>query len=304
MLQELHSFLFGLESAIVRREEQDARVWIVDAMNQLPEDNGELATDDAPLVQNASTKQLAVEVGDWLQKYIEYVLFVRMCRGRLTNNCNRERFTRLEDCPLWDIWYTGSSPFPSELINPAPRITVVAALLHPFDFIRSHADLARSYALPSGAKAHDEVSMFTAAPEPELWELPDTSIAFRRYVDAGRMVNVFDWFESFAVVLESQWKHLKRRAELAAPAKTNGKRKGKGKAKAGTGKKRGQQDGDVVEGGSDDDMEMDEEEEEEWKVEVQARFIRALHELDHMGFVKHTGRKPDHVIRTTFDVPD
>ena len=48
----------------------------------------------------------------------------------------------------------------------------------------------------------------------------------------------------------------------------------------------------------------DEEEEERWKVEVQARFMRALHELDFMGFVRHTGRKPDHVIRTIYDVPD
>ena len=116
--------------------------------------------------------------------------------------------------------------------------------------------------------------------------------------------SVFDWFESFAVVLETQWKHLKRREELAARAKTNGKGKGKGKAKAGAGKKTKQQDEEGVGGESDEDMEMDEEEEEKWKAEVQARFIRALHELDHMGFVKHTGRKPDHVIRTTFDVPD
>ena len=95
------------------------------------------------------------------------------------------------------------------------------------------------------------------------------------------MVNVFDWFESFAVVLESQRKHLKR----------------------GSG---GREDGDMdvdMGGGAEDDGDMDEEE-ERWKVEVQARFMRALHELDLMGFVRHTGRKPDHVIRTIYDVPD
>jgi origin recognition complex subunit 3 len=47
-----------------------------------------------------------------------------------------------------------------------------------------------------------------------------------------------------------------------------------------------------------------EEEGEEWKLEVQARFIRALHELDYLGFVKHTGRKRDHVLRTVFEVGD
>jgi origin recognition complex subunit 3 len=45
---------------------------------------------------------------------------------------------------------------------------------------------------------------------------------------------------------------------------------------------------------------------ERWKIEVNARFIRALHELDYLGFIKHTKRKgkADHVLRTLFDVAD
>jgi origin recognition complex subunit 3 len=51
---------------------------------------------------------------------------------------------------------------------------------------------------------------------------------------------------------------------------------------------------------------QNEEEEEETEVDndenvLQARFIRALHELDHMGFVRHAGRKADHITRTVFD---
>jgi len=42
---------------------------------------------------------------------------------------------------------------------------------------------------------------------------------------------------------------------------------------------------------------------ENWRLEVQARFIRALHELDYVGFIKHTGRKRDHVLRTVLDAP-
>ena len=56
-----------------------------------------------------------------------------------------------------------------------------------------------------------------------------------------------------------------------------------------------------------EDVEMDEsgeEAEEKWRMEVQARFMRALHELDFMGFVKHTGRKADHVMKTIYDIPD
>ncbi|TFK94352.1 hypothetical protein K466DRAFT_642285 [Polyporus arcularius HHB13444] len=263
LVQELHAFLYGLENPAIRRDEEDARLWIVKTLNEYPQDAEDEQDPDAPIVQDATTKELAKSVGDWLQEYIV------------------SRLIRLDECTLWDIWYTGASPFPSELINPAPRPTVIAALLHPEDFIRAHGNLA-------GASVTNE----DLTEDPELWELPDTSIAFRRYVDAGRMVNVFDWFESFAVVLDDQRKHLKRRA-----AANNHSTPGKGRAANG--------DSTHVDDGRESSEEsMDEEEEEQWKNEVQARFIRALHELDYMGFVKHTGRKPDHVIRTIYDVPD
>lgn len=86
------------------------------------------------------------------------------------------------------------------------------------------------------------------------------------------MINVYDWFESFQPVLETQ------RRETSGPKKGSPRKRGK----------------KTVGGGN----------EEKWKLQVQARFIRALHELDYLGFVKHTGRKADHVIRTVFDVCD
>jgi origin recognition complex subunit 3 len=100
-----------------------------------------------------------------------------------------------------------------------------------------------------------------------MWKLPDASILFRRYLEAGRMINVYDWYESFSQVIESQRSHL---------APTDG----------------GESNGHV------------DEDEEEWKMHVQARFVRALHTLDYVGLVKHTGRKAEHVMRTVFDVPD
>lgn len=104
------------------------------------------------------------------------------------------------------------------------------------------------------------------------------------------MINVYDWFESFAAVLDSQRKRTKQRektSKMSTPRK--GKGKGKGKQKQ-------------VE--IDSDEEDNEEEEEKWKMEVQARFMRSLHELDYLGFIKHTGRKADHVLRTVFDIAD
>ncbi|KII85810.1 hypothetical protein PLICRDRAFT_56289 [Plicaturopsis crispa FD-325 SS-3] len=181
------------------------------------------------------------DVGDWLAKYLDTDM------------------VDLADGELWDVWYTGMTPFPSELINPSVRASVVAGLLRPFEFTDPPTKQS-----------------------PDLWELPDTSILFRRYLDSGKMINVYDWFESFALVLEEQ----KRRAETSGKRRRGGDRKGKGKQR------------------EDVEQDVSEDDEEERKLEVQARFIRALHELDHLGFIKHTGRKADHVVRTVFDIPD
>ena len=84
------------------------------------------------------------------------------------------------------------------------------------------------------------------------------------------MINVYDWYESFSQVIESQ------RSHLAPPA----------------------------DGGGHGGGHVDEEDEEEWKMHVQARFVRALHTLDFVGLVKHTGRKAEHIIRTVYDVAE
>lgn len=111
-----------------------------------------------------------------------------------------------------------------------------------------------------------------------IWELPDTSILFKRYLDSGKMINVYDWFESFKIVLDSQRTHLKETGNASSPRK-----RGKVKAK--------QAQPETVD-------------EEKWTIEVQGRFVRAMHELDYLGFIKHTGRKADHLIRTVFDIDD
>ncbi|KAJ7126547.1 origin recognition complex subunit 3 N-terminus-domain-containing protein [Mycena crocata] len=128
------------------------------------------------------------------------------------------------------------------LINPALRPSVISGMSFP-----------QSYTGQEGAEGEEN--------EEYLKELPDTSILFKGYTKAGKMINVYDWFDNFRMVLEGQ-----RESELAKTAK--GKAKGKGKK--------------VEQGDSDDD--------EKWKLSVQARFIRSLHELDYLGFIKHTSR--------------
>lgn len=131
----------------------------------------------------------------------------------------------------------------------------------------------------------------------ELWELPDISILFRRYMEAGKRINVYDWYESFMLALETQRQQLRKRER-----QSQGNQKGKGK---GRGRGRGKASKQRATHSDDEEVGVDsKEDEEKWSVQVQARFIRALHELDFMGFIKHTNRKADHVMRTIYDIPD
>jgi len=248
LLEDMHTFFHSMPSH-VRREEEPARTKLVAWISAL-------ASESEPSLSDFVV-QLAGTVGEWVTNYFQ------------------DNLTNLEECRLWDIWYTGNTTFPSEMINPSIRASVVSGLLHPLDYVYP------------GRKQ-----------PPELWELPDTSILFRRYMDSGKMINVYDWFESFAVVLESQKRQAKKsNSNGSGPgSKATTPRKGKGKGK----QKQVDEDMEVDE---DEDGE-DEEDDEKWKMEVQARFMSALHELDYLGFIKHTRRKADHVIRTVFDIAD
>ena len=64
-----------MESAEVRRDEEDARIWIIETLNTLPSGSENGQEDDVPVQQDAQTKELAGSVGDWLQEYIECVPF-------------------------------------------------------------------------------------------------------------------------------------------------------------------------------------------------------------------------------------
>lgn len=184
----------------------------------------------------------------------------------------------------------GQSPFPSEvcfrcvfifsksdatvllykIINPSIRASIIAGLLQPHAFAsgfdpNSPDDLTKS-----------------------LRDLPDTSILFKRYLDSSKMINVYDWFESFKTVLDDQRQHYKNlaTAHIVTSPRKRGRGKGKGKAEA-------EPEGATIE-----------EDDAKWGAHVQARFIRAVHELDYLGFIKHSGRKADHLVRMLFEVDD
>ncbi|EIN14575.1 hypothetical protein PUNSTDRAFT_49319 [Punctularia strigosozonata HHB-11173 SS5] len=197
----------------------------------------------------------------------------------------QEQLTPLDKCTLWEIWYTGSAPFPVEMLNPAPRKAVVSALYHPVGYI----GIAQQPDAPSDVAKHNK--------NVRIWELPDTSILFRGYLEAGRMINVYDWYESFAVVLEQQRDMQIRLVEVQqCTDRGAGSRRSIRKGKMSTAGRRSRDDGGQISARHKEEME-----EEIWKMEIRARFMRALHELDRLGLIKHTGRKADHVIKTVYD---
>jgi len=140
--------------------------------------------------------------------------------------------------------------------------------------------------------------------------MPDTSILFQRYLESGKMINVYDWFESFAVVLEAQNRHkqsCERPGRDGNPSTPRTPRTPRTPSRHGRGNKKRQRN---AHGDQDAESEAPQDEEKQetggleiWRLEAQARFIRALHELDYVGFIKHTGRKRDHVLRTVLDAP-
>ncbi|CAL1709689.1 unnamed protein product [Somion occarium] len=256
LISILYQFFQSLKPHL-RRDEEPARVRIVAANMQLPR---EALDEEEPDEQTEFPKihpavpPIAADIGEWLVEYLE------------------SRIVRLDQGLLWDVWNTGMTPFPSELLNPAPGQSIVNALLHPYDFVESQQVLTSS----GGLASDEEINGESKKPQ-------------------RRLINVFDWYESFSLALEMQRRHLRKQTRRTQRKRTASAspRKGKGKARK------------PAADTEDEEEDFDsKEEEEKWKVEVQARFIRALHELDFMGFIKHTNRKADHVIKTTYDIPD
>ena len=207
------------------------------------------------------------------------------------NLSRRTKLRPLENLPLWDIWYTGLSPFPSDIINPSIRASLVAGLLQPQAFAETSDSHAPSPIIPP------------------LRDLPDISILFKRYLDSSKMINVYDWYESFVVALETQRRELQKAERLR---NTNGDdgvsqrsqtpRTPRTPKRGRKGKERATEEEENV--NEDEVEEMTEEDVEKWRIEVQARFMRSYHDLEFMGFIKPTGRKADHVIKTIYDLPD
>lgn len=73
----------------------------------------------------------------------------------------------------------------------------------------------------------------------------DTCVAYKIYRDCPRLINLYEWFDAFCLLMEN------------------------------------------------DDASRS-------RLELQARFVRCVSELEFMGFIKLTKKKTDHVLRLTW----
>ncbi|XP_069582485.1 origin recognition complex subunit 3 isoform X1 [Ranitomeya imitator] len=140
----------------------------------------------------------------------------------------RDHLTRPEDQPLYEVVYFSAASVLRKHLNAVPRIALHTALHNPSTYLKS---LENDGALSSAA--------------------PDICIAYKLHLECGRLINLYDWLEAFATVVNA-----------------------------------------------DDDCDSD------YLKQVDemthARFIRAVSELELLGFVKPTKQKTDHVARLTW----
>ncbi|KAI9105418.1 origin recognition complex subunit 3 N-terminus-domain-containing protein [Phlyctochytrium arcticum] len=148
--------------------------------------------------------------------------------------------------PLHELVYH-SNPMRLQLaFRPQPRASIQTALGQTQHYF--HCDCC----VASSTTAFDNVNSIHHS-------LQDASIAYRLYLECGRMINLYDWFVAFGAVVEKE--------EVVAR----------------------------------DAPSLDEEQMRVTRAqEIQARFVRAMGELQFLGFIKPTTRKTDHVMRLTW----
>ena len=112
---------------------------------------------------------------------------------------------------------------------------------------------------------------------------PDTCALFQRSLEAGRLLNVADWFGAFVSIMQDE--------KVKRPTAETGKTKSR--TKRATSAAQTESEVDLDEEGSHDLMQ-----------ERQARFLHSVHELEYLGLIQTTGRRKEHVMRTVFETGD
>ncbi|SCZ97420.1 BZ3500_MvSof-1268-A1-R1_Chr4-2g07202 [Microbotryum saponariae] len=104
----------------------------------------------------------------------------------------------------------------------------------------------------------------------------DLATAYKLYQETGRSINLADWFTAFDATA---------RAEEATTIRRKRRRVGQE---------------DLDSDSSDHDAEEEDEEASDPRRRIQARFLRVVGDLAHVGFLNPTSRKSEHVLKNIF----
>ncbi|KAF9351066.1 Origin recognition complex subunit 3 [Mortierella sp. AD094] len=180
--------------------------------------------------------------------------------------------------PLYEIFYYSQVKIQQKAFLPQPRASIQTALGQPELYL--NCDCCHPPSDANGAS--------TSRAEMVLPTQHDVCILYKLYVECGRLINMYDWFTAFGMILErgvgtGGVDGGDGNGDEGANSSGRAKKRAKVQPKKATKKK----------------TESDEKEGLDQK-EVQARFISGVAELQFMGFIKPTNRKTDHVQRLTW----
>jgi hypothetical protein len=128
-------------------------------------------------------------------------------------------------------------------------------------------------------------------------EMPDISIVYSLMEERGKDINLYDWFQSFVTIVDDGIKDkdyvdLMDQASSSSSSSSNRRRK---KQKNGIGTRKKRQDAAMILKQMKEDLEKS-----ITNVDLQARFVTAVSDLQYLGCIRPHHSKADHVTRLIF----
>ena len=183
----------------------------------------------------------------------------------------KERLCHISTFPLYELSMLRRKGDLAKLFSAQPRKLTLAALSNPHHYM---ANLERD------------------ANEKHIYkEMPDISIVYSLMEERGKDINLYDWFQSFVTIVDENIDD-KTYLDLTDgnSSGTSGKKK---KKRIGTRKK--SQDAAELLKKLTDDLDKSVK-----NVDLQARFVTAVSDLQYLGCIRPHHKKADHVTRLIF----
>lgn len=152
--------------------------------------------------------------------------------------------------PFSQLCRYNSTGYLYSILEPSPRINYLAGLKNPNAYLKRTSNAT---------------------------EIPDVCRAYQTYEDAGRLINLADWFNAFQSSIND-----------AEKEDENDSRKRK-----------------RLDLEDSNDLEVYQKDLANWEKKdvIRLRFALAVHEMGRMGFLKRTRRKLEHVLKLVYDLP-